>query len=43
MVLIKGDLKIVLFLVFFIVVQKEDMKGFARSSHTHTLAFYLKT
>lgn len=25
-----------LFLVFFIVVQNEDMKGFASSSHTHT-------
>lgn len=36
MALIKGDLKILLFLGFFVVVQNEDMKGFARSSHTHT-------
>jgi len=36
MALIKGDLKIVLFLVFFTVVQNKDMREFARSSHTHT-------
>lgn len=31
------------FLVFFIVVQNEDMKGFTRSTHTHThLLFVLK-